>query len=134
MWSPFYSVWFAQWAVYSNIYTLRHFFFLLWPLFFRFIPNFQFHHVTTSASFIFKPCLCHVLKNLFSCRNMTLSELVNSVIELVQFTGRISTIGLHLEGYNTLLLHFVLSFYETVSRLPYQNNAFYIVVSFFLFN
>ncbi|XP_033876023.3 centromere protein I [Acipenser ruthenus] len=49
--------------------------------------------------------------------NMTLSELVNSVIELVQFTGRISTIGLHLEGYNTLLLHFVLSFYETVSDM-----------------
>uniref|UniRef100_W5NDY1 Centromere protein I n=1 Tax=Lepisosteus oculatus TaxID=7918 RepID=W5NDY1_LEPOC len=46
--------------------------------------------------------------------NMSLSGIMSSVVELVEFVGRISTIALHMEGYNTLLLHFVLNFYETV--------------------
>ncbi|KAJ1199213.1 hypothetical protein NDU88_003051 [Pleurodeles waltl] len=43
----------------------------------------------------------------------TLSGLVNAVAELIRFVGRISTIALHME-YSTLLLHFILDFYETV--------------------
>ncbi|KAJ8255143.1 hypothetical protein GJAV_G00201420 [Gymnothorax javanicus] len=46
--------------------------------------------------------------------NMTLSGLMDSVVELVQFVGRIATIGLQLEGYHPLLLSFSLDFYETV--------------------
>ncbi|KAJ8281711.1 hypothetical protein COCON_G00042300 [Conger conger] len=46
--------------------------------------------------------------------NMTLSGLMDSVVELVQFVGRIATIGLQLEGYHTLLLSFTLDFYQTV--------------------
>ncbi|XP_066571135.1 centromere protein I [Amia ocellicauda] len=46
--------------------------------------------------------------------NMSLSGLMSSVVELVQFVGRLSTVALHLEAYNTLLLHFILDFYETV--------------------
>ncbi|KAJ8397992.1 hypothetical protein AAFF_G00433390 [Aldrovandia affinis] len=47
-------------------------------------------------------------------QNMTLSGLMDSVVELVQFVGRIATVGLQLEGYHTLLLSFTLDFYETV--------------------
>ncbi|XP_078544533.1 centromere protein I [Lissotriton helveticus] len=43
----------------------------------------------------------------------TLSGLVTAVAELIRFVGRISTFALHME-YNTLLLHFILDFYETV--------------------
>uniref|UniRef100_A0A8C4SMG5 Centromere protein I n=1 Tax=Erpetoichthys calabaricus TaxID=27687 RepID=A0A8C4SMG5_ERPCA len=46
--------------------------------------------------------------------NMNLSVVVKSISELIEFVGRIATIGLHLEGYHTLFLHFVLNFYETV--------------------
>ncbi|XP_069469121.1 centromere protein I [Ambystoma mexicanum] len=43
----------------------------------------------------------------------TLSGLVNAVAELIHFVGRISTIAMHMER-STLLLHFILDFYETV--------------------
>ncbi|XP_023675681.1 centromere protein I [Paramormyrops kingsleyae] len=49
--------------------------------------------------------------------NMTLSGLMDSVMALVQFVGRISTIGLQLEQYHPLLLNFTLDFYETVSDM-----------------
>lgn len=46
--------------------------------------------------------------------NITLSGFMNSVMELVQFVGRLSTVGLQVEGYHSLLLSFILDFYETV--------------------
>lgn len=46
--------------------------------------------------------------------NITLSGFKNSVMELVQFVGRLSTVGLQVEGCHSLLLSFVLDFYETV--------------------
>ncbi|KPP66805.1 hypothetical protein Z043_114659 [Scleropages formosus] len=49
--------------------------------------------------------------------NMTLSGLMDSVVELVHFVGRISTIGLQLEGYHSLLLSFTLDFYMMVSDM-----------------
>ncbi|KAL4631617.1 centromere protein I [Arapaima gigas] len=49
--------------------------------------------------------------------NMTLSGLMDSVVELVQFVGRISAIGLQLEGYHSLLLSFTMDFYVTVSDM-----------------
>ncbi|XP_064185384.1 centromere protein I [Anguilla rostrata] len=54
--------------------------------------------------------------------NMTLSGLMDSVVELVQFVGRIATIGLQLEGYHTLLLSFTLDFYETVCDMYLKYN------------
>uniref|UniRef100_A0A6Q2XMH4 Centromere protein I n=1 Tax=Esox lucius TaxID=8010 RepID=A0A6Q2XMH4_ESOLU len=46
--------------------------------------------------------------------NMTLSGFMDSVMELVLFVGRLATVGLQLEGCSSLLLSFVLDFYETV--------------------
>uniref|UniRef100_A0A674NUR3 Centromere protein I n=2 Tax=Takifugu rubripes TaxID=31033 RepID=A0A674NUR3_TAKRU len=46
--------------------------------------------------------------------NMTLSGFKDSVIELIHFVGRLASVGLQLEGCHTLLLSFVLDFYETV--------------------
>ncbi|KAJ8015722.1 hypothetical protein DPEC_G00029090 [Dallia pectoralis] len=46
--------------------------------------------------------------------NMTLSGLMDSVVELVCFVGRLATVGLQLEGCPALLLTFILDFYETV--------------------
>ncbi|GAA6223029.1 centromere protein I isoform X1 [Lates japonicus] len=46
--------------------------------------------------------------------NMTLSGFKDSVMELVHFVGRLASVGLQLEGCHTLLLSFVLDFYETV--------------------
>ncbi|XP_075429185.1 centromere protein I isoform X2 [Ascaphus truei] len=43
----------------------------------------------------------------------TMSGLLNSVGELIQFTGRLSTLGLQIQS-SSLLLHFILDFYETV--------------------
>uniref|UniRef100_A0A8C9SPA1 Centromere protein I n=1 Tax=Scleropages formosus TaxID=113540 RepID=A0A8C9SPA1_SCLFO len=54
---------------------------------------------------------------LFIFWNMTLSGLMDSVVELVHFVGRISTIGLQLEGYHSLLLSFTLDFYMMVSDM-----------------
>uniref|UniRef100_A0A674PKI4 Centromere protein I n=1 Tax=Takifugu rubripes TaxID=31033 RepID=A0A674PKI4_TAKRU len=50
----------------------------------------------------------------FPDRNMTLSGFKDSVIELIHFVGRLASVGLQLEGCHTLLLSFVLDFYETV--------------------
>ncbi|XP_034454492.1 centromere protein I [Hippoglossus hippoglossus] len=46
--------------------------------------------------------------------NMTLSGFKDSVMELVHFVGRLSSVGLQLEGSHSLLLSFILDFYETV--------------------
>uniref|UniRef100_A0A674BGW6 Centromere protein I n=1 Tax=Salmo trutta TaxID=8032 RepID=A0A674BGW6_SALTR len=46
--------------------------------------------------------------------NMTLSGFMDSVMELVRFVGRLATVGLQLEGCHSLLLSFILDFYETV--------------------
>nr|XP_033801229.1 centromere protein I isoform X2 [Geotrypetes seraphini] len=45
--------------------------------------------------------------------NTTLSGLVNTVSDLINFVGRISTIALHITS-SSLLLHFILDFYEIV--------------------
>lgn len=45
---------------------------------------------------------------------MTLSGFKDSVMELVDFAGRLSSVGLQLEGCHSLFLSFVLDFYETV--------------------
>lgn len=49
-------------------------------------------------------------------RNMTLSGFKDSVMELVLFVGRLASLGLQLEGCHSLLLSFVLDFYETVIK------------------
>ncbi|KAG7465055.1 hypothetical protein MATL_G00172050 [Megalops atlanticus] len=54
--------------------------------------------------------------------NMTLSGLMDSVVQLVQFVGRIATVGLQLEGYHPLLLSFTLDFYETVCDMYIKYN------------
>uniref|UniRef100_A0A8C4EGD3 Centromere protein I n=1 Tax=Dicentrarchus labrax TaxID=13489 RepID=A0A8C4EGD3_DICLA len=46
--------------------------------------------------------------------NMTLSGFKDSVMELVNFVGRLASVGLQLEGCHSLLLSFILDFYETV--------------------
>ncbi|XP_020357902.1 centromere protein I isoform X1 [Oncorhynchus kisutch] len=46
--------------------------------------------------------------------NMSLSGFMDSVVELVRFVGRLATVGLQLEGCHSLLLSFILDFYETV--------------------
>ncbi|KAL0974121.1 hypothetical protein UPYG_G00215920 [Umbra pygmaea] len=46
--------------------------------------------------------------------NMSLSGLMDSIMELVHFVGRLATVGLQLEGCHSLLLSFTLDFYETV--------------------
>lgn len=46
--------------------------------------------------------------------NMTLSGFKDSVMELIQFVGHLATVGLQLEGSHSLLLSFILDFYETV--------------------
>ncbi|XP_070959113.1 centromere protein I-like isoform X1 [Oncorhynchus clarkii lewisi] len=49
--------------------------------------------------------------------NMTLSGFMDSVMELVRFVGRLATVGLQLEGCHSLLLSFILDFYETVCNM-----------------
>ncbi|XP_033994491.1 centromere protein I [Trematomus bernacchii] len=46
--------------------------------------------------------------------NMTLSGFKDSVMELVDFVGRLASIGLQLEGCHSLLLSFILDFYTMV--------------------
>ncbi|XP_008324667.1 centromere protein I [Cynoglossus semilaevis] len=46
--------------------------------------------------------------------NMSLSGFMDSVLELIQFVGHISSVGLQFESSSTLLLRFILDFYETV--------------------
>uniref|UniRef100_UPI00398F3A56 centromere protein I isoform X2 n=1 Tax=Pristiophorus japonicus TaxID=55135 RepID=UPI00398F3A56 len=57
-----------------------------------------------------------------SPQNVTLSGLVNSISELVEFCARISIVALQMEAYNSLLLHFILNFYETVSDIYLKYN------------
>ena len=52
---------------------------------------------------------------------MTLSGFMDSVMELVRFVGRLATVGLQLEGCHSLLLSFILDFYETVINPDYAN-------------
>ncbi|NXN97497.1 CENPI protein, partial [Rhinopomastus cyanomelas] len=54
--------------------------------------------------------------------NTTLSGLVDGVAQLINFVGRISAAALLLESNSTLLLHFILSFYETVCDMYLQYN------------
>lgn len=42
---------------------------------------------------------------------------MDSVLELIQFVGHISSVGLQFESSSTLLLRFILDFYETVYQL-----------------
>ncbi|XP_061582332.1 centromere protein I [Cololabis saira] len=46
--------------------------------------------------------------------NITLSGFKDSVMELIHFFGRLASVGLQLEGCHTLLLSFIMDFYETV--------------------
>ncbi|XP_062916882.1 centromere protein I [Mobula hypostoma] len=46
-----------------------------------------------------------------------LSGLMNSVVDLVEFSARMFTVSLQLEACNSLLLHFILNFYEMVSEM-----------------
>ncbi|CAN9515133.1 unnamed protein product [Ophioblennius macclurei] len=46
--------------------------------------------------------------------NMTLTGFKDSVMELIDFVGRLASVGLQLEDGHSLLLSFVLDFYETV--------------------
>uniref|UniRef100_A0A667ZMW5 Centromere protein I n=1 Tax=Myripristis murdjan TaxID=586833 RepID=A0A667ZMW5_9TELE len=46
--------------------------------------------------------------------NMTLSGFKDSLMELVHFVGRLASVGLQIEGCHSLLLSFILDFYETV--------------------
>ncbi|KAK0148916.1 Centromere protein I [Merluccius polli] len=52
--------------------------------------------------------------NSHTSMNMSLSGFMHSVMELVQFVGRLASMGLQLEGCHSLLLSFVLDFYDTV--------------------
>lgn len=46
--------------------------------------------------------------------NMTLTGFKDSVMELIDFVGHLATVGLQLEDGHSLLLSFILDFYETV--------------------
>ncbi|XP_051902467.1 centromere protein I [Hippocampus zosterae] len=46
--------------------------------------------------------------------SMTLSDFKDSVLQLVQFVDHLATVGLQLESCHSLLLNFILDFYETV--------------------
>ncbi|CAL8263244.1 unnamed protein product [Lota lota] len=46
--------------------------------------------------------------------HMSRSGFMQSVVELVRFVGRLASLGLQLEGCHSLLLSFVLDFYDTV--------------------
>ncbi|NXH15537.1 CENPI protein, partial [Bucco capensis] len=54
--------------------------------------------------------------------NTTLSGLVNVVADLIHFVGWISTVALRLENNSTLLLYFILNFYETVCDMYLRYN------------
>ncbi|XP_061454742.1 centromere protein I isoform X2 [Rhineura floridana] len=54
--------------------------------------------------------------------NTTLSGLVSSVAELIQFVGWLSTIALRLENNSTFLMHFILDFYEIVCDVYQKYN------------
>ncbi|XP_031443061.1 centromere protein I [Clupea harengus] len=52
-----------------------------------------------------------------STMSLSLSGFLDSVLKLVQFVGRLTSVGLQLERGHTLLLHHALGFYETVSDM-----------------
>ncbi|XP_005992057.2 centromere protein I [Latimeria chalumnae] len=54
---------------------------------------------------------------LMSQMNTSQSGSFDAVAELIEFVGRISTIALCIENYNSLLLYFILSFYESVCNM-----------------
>ncbi|NXI35254.1 CENPI protein, partial [Galbula dea] len=54
--------------------------------------------------------------------NTTLSGLVNTVAELINFVGWISTVALRLEKKSTFLLYFILNFYEAVCDMYLRYN------------
>ncbi|XP_051641719.1 centromere protein I [Manacus candei] len=58
----------------------------------------------------------------FHSLNTTLSGLVTVVADLIHFVGRLSTVGLRLEKNSTLLLIFILDFYETVCDMYLKYN------------
>ena len=58
---------------------------------------------------------------LSSTRNVSRSGFMLSVGELVRFVGRLATLGLQLEGCHSLLLSFILDFYDTVMTLTLMN-------------
>lgn len=47
------------------------------------------------------------------------------MIELIHFVGQLASVGLQLEGCSTLLLNFVLDFYETVTDAPAHAGIFH---------
>ncbi|XP_055499660.1 centromere protein I isoform X1 [Leucoraja erinacea] len=55
--------------------------------------------------------------DLESPQKPSLSGFMNSVFELVEFCARMFTMALQMEAYNSLLIHFILNFYETVSDM-----------------
>ena len=61
-------------------------------------------------------CLCVCVCLSLSHRSLSLSGFLDSVLKLVQFVGRLTSVGLQLERGHTLLLHHALGFYETVMR------------------
>ncbi|XP_005420001.1 centromere protein I [Geospiza fortis] len=78
-------------------------------------------------------CLKELLQNWLNCNaiqmdleissaNTTLCGLVDAVAELVHFVGRISTVALRLENNSTLLLYFILDFYDTVCDMYLKYN------------
>uniref|UniRef100_A0A670ZXQ5 Centromere protein I n=1 Tax=Pseudonaja textilis TaxID=8673 RepID=A0A670ZXQ5_PSETE len=56
----------------------------------------------------------HFLQEDMTSENTSISSLVNSITELIDFVGRLSTIALHLENNSAFLMHFILDFYEIV--------------------
>lgn len=52
----------------------------------------------------------------FVSRYMTLSGFKDSVLQLVQFVDHLAAVGLQLESCHSLLLNFILDFYETVTQ------------------
>uniref|UniRef100_A0A8C7E3X2 Centromere protein I n=1 Tax=Naja naja TaxID=35670 RepID=A0A8C7E3X2_NAJNA len=62
----------------------------------------------------------HFLQADMTSENTSISSLVNSITELIQFVGQLSTIALHLENNSAFLMHFVLDFYEIVCNDMFQ--------------
>ncbi|XP_057705374.1 centromere protein I [Corythoichthys intestinalis] len=60
--------------------------------------------------------------------HITLSGFKDSVFQLVQFVGHLATVGLQVESCHTLLLNFVLEFYETVCDMFLQYGLPLIVI------
>lgn len=82
------------------------------------VMNCQMPHIASfSPADSLLKCVCLKLCLHFPRRNMTLSGFKDSVMELIHFVGRLASVGLQLEGCHSLLLSFILDFYETVNEL-----------------